>query len=616
MAVQEHPGGPAVAGEDTPERRSGAQIVVDHLVAHRVPYAVGIPGHGCWTLTDALLDRREAIRTLQVMHEQSAVHLADGFYRVSGNPLLAFTSIGPGAANAVVGMATAYADSTAVALFTGSPHTYMRGHGVLQELERRHAADNPRLFEPVVKEWWQPSRVDELPFVLHRAWNQMRSGRPGPVLLDVPMDLQADAADVAPPQPRTREVTGRPRPAADDVERAAALLRSARRPVIVAGGGVITAEASGDLTELAERLGAPVVTTWMGKGAIDETHRLAAHTIGDTGSTCGNALAASADLILAIGCRFTDWSASSYRRGTTFAIPPTRLIQADIDPREIGKNYPVEVALLGDAAAVLADLRAALGDRGAAADAAGPYATEIAEHKRRWAAQVEVKSGSDMRPMTMARAVREIQAATQPDAIVVTGAGLPQGMVKQRWVTRTPRTHITSGGFSTMGFTLPAAIGAQLAAPDRQVVAVCGDGDLLQTIQELATLAMLGLPLCVVVLDNSGWISIKGGQQAVFGRTAATDFLRADGGQYVVDFPAAARAFGIRALAVDDAAAVRPAVERALASGEPALVTITVNRDLEVAGPDKTGWWDVPVPDYHAEQRAAQRAGRAEEQHQ
>ena len=159
---------------DTETRRlTGAQILVEHLVNEGVTLAAGIPGHGCWAITDALLDRRDAIRTVQVMHEQSAVHLADGWYRATGRPMLAFTSIGPGAMNTVIGMGTAYVDSTAVALVTGSPHTYMRGHGLFQELERRHHADNPRVFEPVVKEWWQPSRVDELPFVLHRAWNPM-----------------------------------------------------------------------------------------------------------------------------------------------------------------------------------------------------------------------------------------------------------------------------------------------------------------------------------------------------------------------------------------------------------------------------------------------------------
>lgn len=601
--------------QQQPRRRlSGAQIVAEYLVRQRVPYAAGIPGHGCWTLVDALIDRAHEIATIQVMHEQSAVHLADGYFRMSGRPMLAFTSIGPGQANTVVGMATAYADSTAVLLMTGSAHTYMRGHGLLQEIERRHVADNPRIFEPIVKEWWQPSRVEELPFVLHRAWNQMVSGRPGPVLLDLPMDVQADSAEVIVPDPDQREARGGVRPSASDVERAAGLLRGAARPVIVAGGGAILADAAASVTALAERLGAPVVTTWQGKGTIDETHELAGLTIGDTASSCGNRLAATADVLLSVGNRFTDWSASSYRRGVTFAIPPTKLIQIDIDPREIGKNYPVEVALPGDARAAVDDLLAALGPGG------GPdvyrtttYFAEIQQSRNEWFEQVEVKSGSRSVPMTQARAVREIQRATRPDAVVVTGAGLPQGMVKQRWVTREPRSHITSGGFSTMGFTLPAAIGAQLAAPDRQVLAICGDGDFLQTMQELATAAILDSPVCTVVLDNSGWMSIKGGQQTFFGRTAATDFIRA-GTPYSPDYAAIGRAFGLAAEHVRDPDEVCPAIDRALRSAGPALVTIEVSRDLADGGPDKTGWWDVPVPEYHAEQHAAQLAGRAEEQ--
>ncbi|MBF6605272.1 MAG: thiamine pyrophosphate-binding protein [Chloroflexi bacterium] len=597
-----------------PVRLSGAQILVEYLVRQGVTHAAGIPGHGCWAIVDALIDRSDAIRTVQVMHEQSAVHLADGWYRVSGRPMLAFSSIGPGAMNTVVGMGTAYVDSTAVLLAVGSAHTYMRGHGLFQEFERRHAADNPRVFEPVVKEWWQPSRVDELPFVLHRAWNQMVSGRPGPVLLDLAMDLQAESADVVLPDPAAREARGRLRPAADDVERAAALVRGARRPVIVAGGGVILADAAAELTALAERLGAAVVTTWQGKGAIDETHELAGQTIGDTASTCGNELAASADVVISVGNRFTDWSASSYRKGVTFSIPPSRLVQIDIDPREIGKNYPVEASLVGDAKAVLVDLLAALGPGGGPTvyrDSA--YFEEIQRRTATWFASLERLSGSDAVPMTMARATREIQAATRPDAIVVTGAGLPQGIVKQRWVTRRPRTHITSGGFSTMGFELPAAIGCQLAAPDRQVLAIGGDGSFLQTMQELAAAAMLDVAVCMVVLDNSGWISIKGGQRTFFGRSAATDFLRR-GELYQPDYAAIGRAFGVHTEQATRPDEVRPAVERALASGGPSLVHVRVDRDLAVAGPEKTGWWDAPSPEYHPEERARYLAGLAEEQ--
>jgi acetolactate synthase-1/2/3 large subunit len=593
---------------------TGAQILVEYLVREGVPYAVGIPGHGCWNLTDVLLDHADRVQTIQVMHEQSAVHVADAFFRVTGRPLLAFTSIGPGQTNTVVGMATAYADSTAVMLMTGSAHTYMRGHGLFQEVERRHVADNPRIFEPVVKEWWQPSRVDELPFVLHRAWNQMLSGRPGPVLLDLPMDVQAEAADVVIPDPDAREARHGPRAAGQDVERAAGLLRTARRPVIVAGGGVMLAAAWAELTTLAERLGAPVVTTWQGKGAIDETHELNAWSIGDTASTCGNELAASADVLLAVGCRFTDWSASSWRKGVTFSIPPAKLIHLDIDPREIGKNYPVEVGLLGDAKATLEDLLEALGPATVGHYRSSAYFEEIQAKKATWEELKRKKERSSLTPMTQARAIFEIQQATGPDAIVVTGAGLPQSIVKQNWVTRLPRTHITSGGFSTMGFTVPGAIGAALGQPGRQVIGIAGDGDFLQTVQELAAAELLGIPVVFVVLNNSGWMSIKGGQRAFFGRTAKTDFLRPDGSLYSPDYRAVGEAFGLHAEQVEHPDAVRPAVERALAHGGPALVAVNVGREAEHAL-DKTGWWDAPVPEFHPEQYASQLAGRAEEQH-
>ena len=594
-------------------RLTGAQILVEYLVRQGVPYAVGIPGHGCWNLTDVLLDHADQVQTIQVMHEQSAVHVADSYYRVTGRPLLAFTSIGPGQTNTVVGMATAYADSTAVMLMTGSAHTYMRGHGLFQEVERRHVADNPRIFEPVVKEWWQPSRVDELPFVLHRAWNQMLSGRPGPVLLDLPMDVQADAADVVIPDPESREARHGPRAAGQDVERAAALLRAATRPVIVAGGGVMLAGVWAELTVLAERLGAPVVTTWQGKGAIDETHELNAWSIGDTASTSGNELAASADVLLAVGCRFTDWSASSWRKGVTFSIPPGKLIHLDIDPREIGKNYPVEVGLLGDAKATLEDLLEALGPATAGHYRSTAYFEEIQAKKAAWEELKRRKERSSLVPMTQARAIFEIQQATQPDAIVVTGAGLPQSIVKQNWVTRAPRTHITSGGFSAMGFTVPGAIGAALGQPGRQVVGIAGDGDFLQTVQELAAAELLDIPVVFVVLNNSGWMSIKGGQENFFGRTAKTDFLRPDGSLYSPDYRAIGEAFGLHAEHVDHPDAVRPAVERALAHGGPALVAVNVGREAEHAL-DKTGWWDAPVPEFHPEQYASQLAGRAEEQ--
>lgn len=595
--------------------RTGADIIADYLVKEGVPYAAGIPGHGIWTLVDALVDRAPQLTLIPVMHEQSAVHLADGYYRASGKPLAAFTSIGPGATNTVVGVATAYSDSTAVLLMTGSTHTYMRGHTVLQEVDRAHDANNARIFEPIVKRWWQPGTVEVVPYVVQRAFAEMLSGRPGPVLLDLPMDVQANAAHVTLPDPAQRRSVGRPRPDATLVERAAALLATAQRPVIVAGGGVITAEASKVLVRVAEHIGAAVVTTWMGKGVIPEDHDLNAWSIGDTASTSGNTLAATADVLLSVGCRFTDWSASSYRPGVTFSIPPSTLIQIDIDPHELGKNYPVEVALQADAQAALVDLLDAL-------QAIGPaqpyretaYFADIQRQKARWE-QVKAERRDGPGPaMTQARAIQELRGALDREAIVTTGAGVVQAVVRQDFPVYAPRTHITSGGFSTMGFTVPAALGAQLAHPGRQVAGIAGDGDFMQTMQEMAVAAMQDLPVLFVVLNNAGWISIKGGQLANFGRVAMTDFCRKDGSVYSPDFAAVARNFGLHGERVDDPADVQPAVERALATHGPALVEITVAREFPEAGTNKTGWWDVPVPARLADRRAEYEAGRAEEQ--
>ena len=509
-------------------RLSGAQIVVEYLVRQGVPVVAGIPGHGSWSLTDALLDRQDAIRTVQVMHEQSAVHLADGFYRATrpADPRLHQHRPRGHQHGRRDGHRLCRLDRRGAA--DRLAHTYMRGAGLLQELERRHVADNPRIFEPVVKEWWQPSRVDELPFVLHRAWNQMVSGRPGPILLDVPMDVLADSAEVALPDPAQREARGRIRPAADDVERAAALLRDAKRPVIVAGGGAITRRGlgRGHRPRRAARGAGRHDLERQGRHRRDARARRADRSA-TPASTSGNALAASADVILSVGNRFTDWSASSYRAGVTFAIPPTQLIQLDIDPREIGKNYPVEVGARRRREG--GPRRPARGARPRRRPGGLPgHAVrrgDRASARRAWFEQVEVKSGSDAVPMTMARAVREIQRATRDDAIVVTGAGLPQGMVKQRWVTRRPRTHLTSRRVLDDG--LRAAGGdrrAARAARRARSSSISGDGSFLQSMQELQTAVLAGTPVCAVVLDNSGWISIKGGQETFFGRSAWTDF--------------------------------------------------------------------------------------------
>ncbi|RJP67112.1 MAG: thiamine pyrophosphate-binding protein, partial [Candidatus Abyssobacteria bacterium SURF_17] len=383
---------------------TGGEIVVEYLIREKVPYAVGIPGHGCLGLVDALMKAKDKISVIQVRQEMSAVHLADGYYRISGKPLAVFTSIGPGAINTAIGLATAYVDSTAVLALTGDTHVHMFGRGVLQEIERTHSANFPRVLEPIVKRYWQAVSVEQLPHIMQRAFSQMLCGRRGPVLIDLPMDVQADSADVKIPSPRERKCTARVKPDPATVEEAVKLLASAKRPVILAGGGVVSAGAWNELRELAEYLGAAVVTTMMGKGSFPENHVLYGWHAGSKGTTVGNTLCSRADVLLAVGCRFADETTSSYRHGVSFSIPPTKLIHADIDAAEIGKNYPVEVGIVGDAKSVLADLLNAVisasPKRGKKKD---EYFREIQALRKKWLAAVSKLQSANRTPPTISR---------------------------------------------------------------------------------------------------------------------------------------------------------------------------------------------------------------------
>jgi acetolactate synthase-1/2/3 large subunit len=591
--------------------RTGAQYIVEYVVRAGTPYAVGIPGHGSYQFTDALYDHQDQVKVIPVMHEQSAVHVADAYYRVSGVPLVTFTSIGPGATNTMIGMATAFVDSSAVLLLTGGPHSYMRGHSIMQELDRNHWADFPRLAEGVTKKHWEITSVEQIPFVMHRAYNAMLSGRPGPVHVEVALDAQANPTEAELPDVCGRWATGRLHADPADTEKAAKLLVSAERPAIVAGGGAVLAGACAELVALAEHLGAPVLTTFNGKGAIPEDHPLNGWYVGSMGSTSGNKIASTADVLVSVGCRFVDWSSGSYKKGETYSIPPTKLIQIDVDPAEIGKNYPAEVGLVGDAKAALGDLLAAVQGRTPKRDyQQGAYHAEVRRHQAEWNEIQGKLRYSDSLPMTQQRAMTELRRALDRRTIITAGAGMTQMVVRQDFPVYEPRTHVSSGGFSTMGFTVPAAIGAKLAQPDRTVVGVAGDGDFLQTMQELAVPVMLDLPILFVVMNNCGWLSIRNGQDGQFGRNIASEFRRRDGSWYTPHFANIAREFGLHAERVEHPDQIGPAVTKAQATGGPSLVEVMIVRE----GPEATytipNWWDAPVPAYRTEQRAEYLAAR------
>ncbi|NGO06909.1 thiamine pyrophosphate-binding protein [Streptomyces sp. HC44] len=589
---------------------TGGQIVAQALKKYGVKYVAGIPGHGIWSLTDAFLEKGSEIPFIQVFHEQSAVHMADGYYRVTGQPMAAVTSIGAGASNTVIGMATAYTDSTSTILITGGPPTHMRGHGLLQELERFTANDFPKIAEAVSKRHWVAQRVDELPFIMQRLFSAMKTGRPGPVHLEIPMDVQAESADVDVHALEQRLPVGVAHPDPAAIAAAVEVLSAAQRPVMVVGGGAITSEAPGEILRLAEKWRIPVVTTWNGKSAFPEDHDLFAGSVGQTGTPVGNTIASTADVVIAVGCRFTDWSASSYAKGVTFSIPDSKLIHIDVDPQEIGKNYPVAVGIVADAKVTVGQIADAL-------PADGPdrssYEMELAERKANWEAQLSDRRDSDRFPFTSQRPLGALRKVLPRDAIIVAGSGNTQGAVKQTFPVYAPRTHLTSGGFSSMGWAVPAAIGAKLGAPDRVVVCVLGDGDFLMTSQEIGVCVTHNIPVVFVVQDNAGYMSIRGGQRKQTNRHIGTEFNHPDGSPYSPDFKALGEAFGLTSFRVESDAELEETLRKAVTLNEPVLVQIPTARDA--AGPWVPGWWDFPIPEYVKEGQDEYRAFRRNEQH-
>jgi acetolactate synthase-1/2/3 large subunit len=598
-------------------RLTGGQIVARALKEYGVNYVAGVPGHGIWSLFDAFLQPGSEIPFIQVMHEQSAVHIADGYFRASGKPMACSTSIGPGATNTIIGLATCYTDSTPVFYVSGGPATHMKGHGVMQELERQQENAFPRITEQVTKRAYKAGRVDELPFIMHRAFNTMLSGRMGPVHVELPMDIQTEAADVEIHPLNHRMALGVTYPDPVAVEKAAALLLSAERPVFLAGGGSISANACDALVALAERVGAAVSNTWNGKGVIPEDHQLSIGAIGQTGSSCGNKLTATADVVMSVGCRFTDWSASSYRKGASLSIPPGKLIHIDLDHHEIGKNYPVEVGIVADARATLEAILNSISDQQSSRtlNKREKYFADIAAAKAEWEAILAPRRDSRETPFTSQRPLGALRKVMDRNGIILAGSGNTQGAVKQTFPVYEPRTHLTSGSFSPMGWAVPAALGAKLSMPDRQVVAVVGDGDLMMALPEMGTAVMNGIPVVFVVQNNRGYMSIRGGQRKFMGRHIGSEFNyhKGNGEPYSANLTEVARNFGLEAWKVEEDAALEPALKAALDCGVPALVEVTTSRDA--AGPFVTGWWDFPSPEYYTKEQAEYAEGRALEQH-
>jgi acetolactate synthase-1/2/3 large subunit len=498
-------------------------------------------------------------------------------------------------------VATAYADSIPQLLITGGVHTYMVGKGVLQELDRPHGDNFPRMAEPVVKRWWQPSRIDQLPGIMAKAFNVLNEGRKGPTLINLPQDLQADTAEVELPPSRPHRAHGLLHGDPATILRAVELLLQAERPVIVAGGGVIEAGASAALVAIAEHLGAAVTTSFMGKGAIAEDHPLYAWPCGDLGSIPGNAMTRDADVILAVGCRFSDRITSSYKPGVTFDFGKTRLVQVDIDGCEIGKNYPAEVGIVGDAGAILPAVLAELRQAAPARDYTQMVQfQQLCQLKEKWEEHLRPLRTCNHQPMTVSQVLFEARKVLPRHTIVVTDSSNPQNQVFNEFPVYGPRQHITPGGFSGIGFAVPAAIGAKLGAGDTPVVAICGDGAFLQTGSELATAVQMGIPAIFLIINNGGWGAIRNLQLNLFGedRELITRFQTPDGAAWMANIADFAKSLGAASERVLDPAEIGAALQRAMASGRPYVVEAICSIERPWSNMHPTGWWDLTIPAY------------------
>ena len=584
--------------------RRGADVIVDYLVQQRVPYLVGVCGHGILGLLDAAYDRRADIETISTHDERIAGFIADAYYRVSGHPIATYTSCGPGSVNIVMAIAGAMFDSSAMLAITGNVPTSQFNRGPFQESGKYFQGDFPGVIRSYVKRSFQAVRPEMLPLMLSQAFALMTSGRPGPVNIDVPLNVFVEDVgdEVAAPLWRPDAVAA-PAPSPAALRQVAEMLAQAERPVIVAGNGAMAPRARTLVRELAAALRIPVVTTPLGKGVLDERDDLCLGPTGRNGTFAANKAARTADVILALGTRFDDRATSSWIPGVTFSIPPTKLIHVDIDPQEIGRNYPPTLAVIADTAELAAGLLGLTTPDDVPAERRAAWLAETLAWKRQWEADLAVRQADPAVPIRPDRLVAELQRVLPDDANVLADVGIHHNWLLQQLAAPPAGRLLQAWGFASMGFGVGGVIGAKLAAPGSPALTVCGDGCFLMHANAVATAVEHDIPAVWLVWNNSGYGSIRGQQATFFGadREIATRFRRVSTGElYSTDISAIGRAMGADGARIDSPDEIADAVEAAIKSERPTVLDVRV--DASVAAPG-TGSWDLPplpgpVPDY------------------
>lgn len=531
----------------------GSEIIAECLLEQGVDTVFGYPGGAVLEIYDALYKYSDKIKHIMTAHEQGASHAADGYARATGKTGVVIATSGPGATNLVTGIATAYMDSIPMVAITGNVGRALLGKSSFQEV------DIAEIVKPVTKKSFQVTAMEELAPTIRKAFQIAGSGRKGPVLIDVPKDITAMKTEYTKQQPLPYEPIAEPK--AEDIDEVVKLLESCQKPVIYAGGGVISGNASKELTEFAEILDAPVCCSLMGMGDISGDHPLFAGNLGMHGAVETGMAIKDADLIVAAGARFSDRVAGDTEKFGANA----KIIHLDIDLKEINKNVKVDSWLLGDIKELLSELKAKLTQQNH---------EQWKKELSKYTTVTEVKDGKYITPQEILRAVEELRGDND---IVVTDVGQHQMWAAQECRFRAPRTFLTSGGLGTMGYGMGAAIGAYMGCPDKKVFLATGDGSFHMNMNEMVTLKSYDIPVIIMVFNNTVLGMVRQWQKLFYGRRfSQTDPHRA------TDFVAAAKAFGIEGFSVSEEKDIMPTLKKAVELNAPVLIDFHISPDANV----------------------------------
>jgi len=542
-----------------------AEVVVKILEDEGIEAAFGIPGAAINPVYD-YLGTSEKIEHYLARHEEGAVHAADGYYRASHKLAVAICTSGPGATNFVTGLYTAQIDSIPLIAITGQNVRDQFGKEAFQ------CVDIAAIAGPVVKQAWTVTEAEQVPFVMRKAFQTAREGRPGPVLIDLPLDVQKEYIDYDEQKDSPLPIN-KPAPRPEQIERAMDILLEAESPVLILGGGVLLAGACEKFVEFAEYLSIPVITTYMGTGGISATHPLHVGHVGrQVGSPFGNQFFLDSDVVLGVGCRFNDRHTGDvdvYTEGRRF-------IHVNIEPSHIGRIVPTEVGIVADAGLALDALLEEAKSRTEPRSPAGRVA-QIPEKREKMARNLDF----DQVPIKPQRIYKAMNEYFGPDTIFTTGCGLVQIWSGQFQDIARPKTYLVSGGAGTLGFDLPAAVGAKVAKPDSTVVAVMGDGGFGFMMEELAMACQYDVPIIVVIVNNGYLSLIRQNQNYAYEYEFAVDLTYDEG--LGVDFVRLAESFGAYGERVKEPSNIKTAFDRAVKSGKPAVIDIVVERTTDGA---------------------------------